>query len=274
MLLLSYDRYHSQRTHNLRDCFHGSTAFLIGGAPTLKQQPIQRLQERGLLVAAMNNAAKHFRPQLWFSSDNPACFEPRILLDPGIMKFASAGHNGSPTQTGKKFNELPNIYFYVTEPDLDWGTILDQRMTTPWFGNTLLVAVVILYELGCRRIILGGSDFELTGGQAYAHETALSTKERNLNQLLYATQVTDLKKLKPVFDEKGLSLIDCSYSSKLGDTYQVLSMDAAIDLALSEYPKSDMDSKALPHGTVFAPPELKQRLGLNTDPTKAVEDVY
>lgn len=264
MIFINHDSDNAQRPVILKDFYKGVTAILMGGAPTIKTQPLHLLEQRGLLVAAMNNTAKHFRPTLWFSSDHPESFEPRILKDPGIMKFAPLGFAAAPV-FGKAYSQVPNTFFYLQEKEVPIGTLLHWHQSTPWHGNTLLVAIAVLYDLGCRRIILGGSDFEFSGGNVYAHATDLSKRERELNVMLYSTQVLELKRLKPAFVEAGLTLLDCSVKSKLADTYDVLSMEDAVALCLKDFPAADIDSNLLPHGTRFADPAMKKKLRLDRD---------
>ena len=260
MILVSFNPEGHQRVLNLEGIYAGQTAILMGGAPTIKDQPLHLLERRGVLSAAMNNAAIHFRPQLWFSADHPGSFEPQILLDPAIMKFAPMGHHDT-VVNNRPYRTMPHLLFYMGDGDVPMGRMLAPRITTPWYKNTLIGAIILLYYLGVRRIILGGSDFEF-GSQVYAHPDGLADHERDLNRRLYAAQVVDLQKLKPVFDDAKLELLDCSVKSKLGGTYKVVTMEEAVGLALEGFPREMVDPRKLPHGTRFAPSELKRELGI------------
>lgn len=260
MILITYTPDGQQRMTNLADIFSGQTAILMGAAPTIAEQPLHLLEQRGVLSAAMNNAARHFRPTLWMSADHPACFEPQILHDPGIIKFSPVGH-AETVIDGKPFRAMPNLYFYANEADVAIGELLTERMQTPWFQNTLLVSIALLVFLGVKRIILGGSDFEF-GEKVYAHDDGLAEHECELNRTLYASQKYDLRKLKPVFDKAGVELLDCSVKSKLEGFYRTLSFEKAIELCLEGFPQEMVDPKTLPHGTRFAPAQLKEKLGI------------
>jgi len=260
MILITYTPTGQQRMSNLADIFKGQTAILMGGAPTISEQPLRLLEQRGVLSAAMNNAARHFRPVLWFSADHPSCFEPQIVYDPGIMKFSPVGH--AETIIGDKpFRGAPNIYFYANEADVPIGELLAERMQTPWYQNTLLASIALLGFLGVKRIILGGSDLEFED-KVYAHDDGLAEHERELNRALYTSQKYDIRKLKPVFDKAGVELLDSSVKSKLGGVYPVISLEEAVALCLEGFPKAMVDPRTLPHGTRFAPTQLKERLGI------------
>jgi len=260
MILVSFNSAGHQRVVNLDDIYQGCTCILMGGAPTIKEQPLHLLEQRGVLAAAMNNAARHFRPRLWMSADAPGSFEPQILLDPTITKFAPLGHHQT-VVNNRPYRSLPNVLFYICESDVPLGRLLSSRLMCPWYRNTLLAAVVLLYHLGIRRLILGGSDFEF-GGNVYAHADGLADHERELNRRLYESQAIDLQRLKPVFTDAKLELLDCSVKSKLGDSYPVITMERAVELALEGFPREMVDPKTLPHGTRFAPSDMKRGLGI------------
>jgi hypothetical protein len=260
MILVNFNLAGHQRVVNLADIYQGCTCILMGGAPTIREQPLRLLEQRGVLTAAMNNAARHFRPRLWFSADDPHAFEPQILLDPAITKFAPIGHHQT-VVSDRPYRTLPNVLFYICESDVQLGRLLSSRLMCPWYKNTLLAAIVLLYHLGIRRLILGGSDFEF-GSNVYAHDDGLAYHERELNRRLYESQAIELQRLKPVFADAKLELLDCSVKSKLGDSYPVITMEQAVELALAGFPKEMVDPRTLPHGTRFASGEMKRKLGI------------
>jgi hypothetical protein len=59
-------------TTALRNIFHGQSAFLVCGGPSLASHDLDQLQRRGILTMAVNNAAAVVRPQLWTCVDDPA----------------------------------------------------------------------------------------------------------------------------------------------------------------------------------------------------------
>ncbi len=269
MIMINYDSNGHNRMANLADLYAGCTVILMGGAPTILEQPLDLLSQRGVLSAAINNSAIHFRPTIWFSGDHPGSYEPQILHDPRIHKFAPAGHAVTEVN-GKPYKEYPGVYFYIQDDKIPRGDFLGNLEHTAWYKNTLFIAIGILYHLGIRRIILGGSDFEFDG-QVYAHADGLTDKEKELNVRLYDSLVHELKRSKPVLEEAGLELLDCSVKSKLKDTYQWVTMEEAVALCLEDFP-AQLPTTALPHGTKFAPAELKKQLGLDTEMDENIPD--
>ena len=198
MILIRHTPGGNRRVTDLQDVFWKRTAILAGGAPSLKEQPIELLDKRGVLTMAMNNAAVHFRPTLWCSGDNPHCYEPQILKDPGVIKFAPMAHADVELEwaKGAKYKDMPGVYFYNQEMNVPWEEFLGQRAGVPWYNNTLFVAIHMLYQLGIRRLILAGSDFGFAkNGDMYAHATRLGDLERKWNLDLYNHQVKELRLL-------------------------------------------------------------------------------
>src|SRR4029453_4334606 len=72
--------------------FRGSSAFLVCGGPSLKTHDLAKLQQRGIVACAVNNAAAVVRPNLWVSVDDPGNFCDAIWRDPAIWKFVPLCH--------------------------------------------------------------------------------------------------------------------------------------------------------------------------------------
>jgi hypothetical protein len=259
MILIHYTKSGLKRLTDLTDIYKDKTILLLGGAPSLKEQPLELLKQNGILVAAMNNAAIHVRPTLWFSGDHPECYEPQILYDPTITKFAPLPFADIKIN-GKKYSELPNVNFYIQQDGVTWDKYFNNQPNVPWYNNTLLVSIHILYQLGSRQIILGGSDFGFVGNKIYAHDTKLGSLEQKWNQDLYNGLVKELRLLKPIFEQAGLTLMDCSKNSRIGQVYQHITMEEAIKRCLEGFPTKPVDPASLPHCSKFAPQNIKDKI--------------
>ena len=247
MILVRYNTEGLKRTTDLRDIFWRKTALLVGGSPSLREQPIELLSQRGVLTMAINNAAVHFRPTMWVSGDRPDCYEPQILDDPTIMKFAPISAADMEIR-GKPYHRCPNIYYYMQKPNVPWDEYLEDRAEVPWYSNTMFASIHILYHLGIRRIVLCGSDFGFSkNGEMYAHETALGSLEKKWNLDLYNHLVKELRALKPVFDKHGLELMDSSMNSRIKDTYPHITLEEAVAMCKEGFPDQMVDPKSLPH---------------------------
>lgn len=264
MILLRPVQKGQNRLADLTGLFAGQTALLVGGAPSLKEQPLELLEQRGVLTMAMNNAAIHFQPDMWISSDRPECYEPRILLDPKIMKFAPIGHADTqlgPEYMGMRYAAMPNMFFYVQEMHVPWEEYLETRKGIPWYNNTLMSAIHLLYQLGIRTIILGGSDFGFSPkGDMYAHSTNLGDLQRKWNIDLYNSIVEELRILKAYFEARGLTFMDCSKNSRLVHTYRHLTMEEAVAICLKRFPSEMLDPALLPHCSKFTGMDIKKAI--------------
>jgi hypothetical protein len=199
---------------------------------------------------------------MWVSGDKPQCYDPQILMDPTILKFAPAAHAQTKIEDIKRrYRDIPNVLFYMQQGEVPWDEYLAQRNTVPWYSNTLFVGIHILYRLGFRRIILGGSDFGFgSDGRMYAHDTTLGSMEQKWNLDLYNSLVRELRLLKPVFEKAGLTLMDSSKNSRIAQTYEHISLEHAVDLCRKDFPQDCKDPKDLPHCSKFAPESIQQRI--------------
>ena len=263
MILIHFTPDGMKRTAELRDIFHGRTAVLIGGAPSLKEQPYQLLEQRGVLTMAMNNAGTIVRPTMFVCGDHPDCYEPQLLLDPTIMKFGPLCWAETKTKqhiSDRKFWSFPNMYFYMQVVKIPWDEYLADRAEVPWYSNTLLSSIHILYGLGVRRIILAGSDFMFGKNSDYAHGQVLGSLEKKWNLDLYNSIVRELRLLKPIFERAGLELLDSSKNSRLNMVYRHISLEEAVDMALTGFPKTPVPVSDLPHCSKFAPRDIKEAI--------------
>jgi hypothetical protein len=248
---------------DLRGIFAGQTAILLGGSPSLLDQPYQLLETRGVLVMAMNNAARHVRATLFCSSDHPDCFEPQILHDPGIMKFGNNAWASTPCNlhgAGRLFRSFPNLYFWLPRAAPPMDEFLADRGEVPWYNNTMFVSIHILYQLGVRRIILAGSDFMFGAEADYASGQKLDRLEKKWNLQLYNHIVRDLRMMKPIFDQHGVELLDASKNSRLTPVYPHITLERAVELCRSGFPTTMVAAQSLPHCSKFASRQVKDMI--------------
>ena len=262
MTLTHFSTPSVRRNCDLQNLYTGAAAVLVGGAPSLKDQPLELLSKPGTLSMAMNNAALHFRPNLWCGVDRPECFDPSILLDPGITKFGNIAHANAglaAPYAGTRYCQAPNMYFF-TPGDAPWQDYLEPMGSVPWHQNTLFTAIAILYHMGVRTIVLAGCDFSVSGKAAYAHATNLSAEELKWNSDLYASQVVELRRLSPMFSRCGLTLMDASANGRISPPYRRVSFRQGLRHCRAAFPKSRASTKTLPHCSKFAPAGLRAKV--------------
>lgn len=247
MIFYQYDRSGGQHVCDLADMFYGVPAFLVGGAPSLKEQNYKLLEQRGVLTFAINNTGCLFRPTCMISCDTPKCFDPRLLKDPTIMKFAwNTFANEQIAEHGPKYRDMPNLYMFDVLKRGKDDRLLQYYKDLPWKNNSLFAAFCILRHLGITKMFLAGSDFGPNKtGSDYSVGANLDDKEKIWNDMLYKAQVRDLIKLKPVFDEFDFHITDTSKNSKLGYVYPTCSIEDAVSECLNGFPKDFAPS--LPH---------------------------
>jgi len=182
--------------HSLRNMLAGGPAFLVCGGPSTKNEPLERLNQRGCWSLGVNNAAAHprFRSQAFVCSDPPMKFSHSLWLDPQVMKFVPIPKMGRGrrclrrkdggvfSKLDKNVTDCPNLWGFQRNswltPDDDffmsdgacWG---NQDSGTERTGErktvcTMLLGLRLLYYLGARTIFLVGVDFLMKPGAVYS----------------------------------------------------------------------------------------------------------
>jgi hypothetical protein len=206
--------------HTLPLCqaYRGATAVLICGGPGADIPRLTALP--GVVVAAINNAAETFRPDIWFGLDEPSRFLKRIWMDPGIQKFFPLAYADKPI--GKDditAAETPNTVFirrndafnprtWFEESTINWGDDVgpDERRGG---RSTMIAALRVLYSLGFAKIIIAGADMKMVPGKgAYSHSQEASEIHARRNNNLYAyLNLEVFPKLATGFAERGVDVV-------------------------------------------------------------------
>jgi len=227
--------------HNvfLGDLYRGRAAFLICSGPSLKQHDLSRLNARGLLTMAVNNAAVVQRPHLWCSVDDPGNFCDAIWKDPAVMKFVPLCHMEKPVlvrdaderlvPSAERVGDMPAVFGYRRNETFDAERWLHEE-TFNWgchgkqvdaYGNkgsrsVMYVALRLLFYLGVRRVFLLGCDFRMqTGWDNYAFEQDRSAGSIRGNNTSYRILNDRLRRLKPHFEREGFEVANCTPDSGL-----------------------------------------------------------
>ena len=253
--------------HNvfLGDMLRGCTAFLICAGPSLLQHDLSRLQQRGILTCAVNNAATVVRPSLWVSVDDPGNFCDVIWKDPGIWKFVPLCHMEKPftvrTAAGELVpstelvGDMPSVFGYrrneafdaeqwLFEDTFNWGNH-SQRVDAHGIKGSrsvMLIALRLLFYLGVRRIYLLGCDFQMTfGAQNYAFDQERTRSSVSGNNGTYHALNIRLGALLPHFKREGLEIFNCTPNSGLR-VFPSCDYETAVQDALSGIPRQAVTS--------------------------------
>ncbi|QDT23661.1 hypothetical protein [Gimesia chilikensis] len=249
--------------HNLffGDMYRGRSAFLICSGPSLVKNDLEKLNTRGVLTCAVNNAATIIRPHLWCSVDDPTHFHDVIWRDPAILKFVPLCHmekqfavrddSGQLQPSIQKVGDMPTVFGYrrnedfqperwLYEDTFNWGNHSKKADSQGNKGSrsVMYIAIRLLFYLGIRRIFLLGCDFRMEFGQQnYAFDQDRSKSSVNGNNSSYRILNTRLEQLKPHFDNEGLEIFNCTSPSGL-KAFPHMPYDEAIHLATTDTPEA------------------------------------
>lgn len=251
MLLLTA-RGAAVKIAHLDGIYKNDAVLIFGNSPTLKGSKRELLlSEYGdVPVATLGNAASSVKSNFWFGSHHPKCYDPAILDDQQVMKFAPANFMESVTYSGKPYSGHSNMFFYTLEKDVPLGEFLAPRQHIPDYNSTLLSAIHILYHLGFRRMYLAGCNLAKVNGKLYSYETNLTEYQQRMSEAAYEDTATKLKALKPVFVDYNLTLVDCTVNSRLGEVYEVSDLQSCLAKEVSKEVEAP-ELADLPHYTSF-----------------------
>lgn len=217
----------------------GTACVLVCGGPSLDTAMSEvTINQPGVLVAAVNNAALKVRPHLWFCADIPDRFHDRIWRDPGIRKFLPSdlggrdlrqqSPNGEIERIRKAPVEMPGTVLYTASWTFDpskWpGDVFIDRGPlegeSDAYGITggrsvMIGALHVLYTLGIRTVYLVGADFRMFHVKPYAVHEPRHEGQLADNQKLYEIMNRRFKAAKADFDAIGLRVFNTTPGSAL-----------------------------------------------------------
>lgn len=221
----------------LESMYRDQTLFLICSGPSAKTHDLSRLNRRGCISMAVNNAWFLHRPQLWVGVDAPSRFADTGWHDPSILKFVPAAHRKTllctydGSQIRKGFHTpltCPSVVFFRRHDGFDphtffslpvcsWGTL---RNTKDALGiknsrSVMLAAFWLATRLGFKTINLIGVDFNMQEGAVYAFDQDKHAKGCDSNNRLYETLSRRLTSLLPGFDALGIKVFNANPESRL-----------------------------------------------------------
>lgn len=219
-----------------------SPGFLVCGGPSLKEMPIERLRERGVMSLGINNAAA-FAPCSAMTFGDPQWkFHSAMYADGKCLVFAPNGkmnhrvrvrHEDGFHFLDKPIREFPSVYAFGRRTGFNAETFL-----TDWFAQwgysraqpgspytcicSMLLGFRLLHYLGCPRIYLIGIDFWNTAEQPYAWQG-----NRTSGNGRWWKQDQYLKDIRPVLEAAGVQIFNCNPASKM-EAFEYVPWDRAI----------------------------------------------
>ena len=249
--------------HNvfLGDIYRGRPAFLICGGPSLTSHDLTRLNQRGIVTCAVNNAATVVRPHLWVSVDDPGNFCDVIWRNPAIWKFVPLCHmekhltvrdqRGELRPSPEVVGEMPAVFGYrrdeafvaeqwLYEDTFNWG---NHSKRTDAYGNigsrsVMYIALRLLFYLGVRQLYLLGCDFRMELRQPnYAFPQDRTAASVAGNNATYRVLNTRLTHLLPYFEREGFRVFNCTPNSGL-QVFPYVPFEEAVGAATTALPQT------------------------------------
>ncbi len=261
--------HNDEPSDGLKGMFAGATCFLVCGGPSVSGLDLSLLNQRGIVVASVNQiAATHVRPMVWIACDPPHQFSETIWRDPGVMKFVKRKYlhdynthqDRNPIRTWDatrmefvKSDTLPrhcpNVWGYQHTKGWNAETFLTNELPS-WGVNSadidpdnkgrhetvMLVSLWMLYWLGFRRIYLVGCDFKMNERKPYAFDQSYTGANVSRNNSLYAWINRRFCEAQPYFLQAGYIVINANPQSKL-KAFPKVSFEEAVASATADFPR-------------------------------------
>ena len=189
-------------------------AYLYCPGPSLNDVDGLDVHVAGTISFAMNTAYPKVRPDVWVGSDEPQCYDRRLLYEP-FMKIYRGGYQ-THKHNGTELRHYPRTFFADCDSVNDPLDMLDRRahdVTFVWNRNTFMMTLHIMIWMGARDISLVGCNFG--GISDYYDDRKLPDELRSYNRRLYANQVDFLRKLVPAALNRGIVIRSCTKDSPI-----------------------------------------------------------
>ena len=215
----------------------GGSVFLLCGGPSLAKMNLELLRQPGIVTMGVNNSPAVFRPNWWVHVDAADRFLRSIWEDENIRKFTPIGlKNGrifdsdSWSYTEQKVTDCPNVSYYRRHEGFAAGEFL-RGNSVCWGGkegkSVMLAAIRILYELGFRKIYLLGADFRMAEDYGYAWAQGRAAAAVANNNRLYGALNDWFTQLRPLFEQEGLQVKNCTPESGL-KAFDAMTLEEAV----------------------------------------------
>lgn len=234
----------------------GRSAFLILSGPSLTQVDLTRLDRRGIVTMAVNNAWSVHRPTLWACVDDPGRFIDIGWKDPGILKFVPTScwnkrlrvmnPDGSMRPSAFRVAQMPSVLFFrradhfdherfLTGDSIPWGNGSRSADSLGIVGkrSVMLVALRLLHHLGFGTVYLLGCDFRMDHDRKYAFAERRAANAIRHNNVLYDALARRFDALRPHFEKHRFRVVNCSPGSAL-EVFERMPFEDAVKAASAE----------------------------------------
>lgn len=227
-----------------KDMYKNSSAFLIGGGPSLRSVDKNSLEQPGMLTMGVNNSASTIRPNLWACVDHPTIFIDSIWKDPSMIKFVPMGYGNAKINDSSVYDYPAVIKFRASKFNPDEFFSGQRIFHGGQTRSVLITAISILHFLGIRRIYLVGVDFKMEKGeQNYSFEQETSNHAIEGNNSLYKRVNDVFTEMIPEFQKNGLEVFNTNRDSGL-TAFPYVDLEKAIADEKGKFPDISLEETA------------------------------
>lgn len=267
---------------NIEGLYRGRAAFMICNGPSLVsgRYDLTMLKRPGVITYGINNGPKTVRPNFWTCVDDPKRFLKSIWLDPTICKIVPHAHAEKPLFDNEKWTDLemphpltgkvqkvlvgecPNVLYFHRNSKFMADRFLDED-TINW-GNAaeygggrsvMLPTLRLLYILGFRKVFMLGADFKMSETYTYHFDEQRNKGAVKGNMATYDRMKNEyFPSLKPIFDDKGFEVYNCTEGSEL-KTFPFVEYEDAINFCAE--PLGDLKNERT--WGLYSKPEERQK---------------
>jgi len=182
--------------------------------PSLRAVRNEDLHIPGVLVAAINTAYPHVRPDIWAGLDKPMAYDSRLWSEP-FIKIMRGGFQDLQCTTGR-VAECANTFFGDAQLKVAADRMLDRRDHDVKFimsGGTFTFMLHLLIWQGYKNIFLVGCDFG--GTSDYHDDRRLDGAERRHNRQLYRQVSSWLPRFAVKAARRGIRITSATEGSPI-----------------------------------------------------------
>jgi hypothetical protein len=216
--------------------YKGSACFILANGPSANLRRPEFFKRPGVVTFGLNNGVNFWRPTLANVADPAHKFHHSIWLDPAITKFAVINNVDKhfyidDKDSGISISECPNVVFYK-RAHMSGELWMDEneicRGVTATDRNSFVSMFHLAYKLGFKRMYLWGCDFKMTQSNQYFFEEEQKHGVVIKNNNLYRKMNELLKKARQRFEDRGVTIYNCTPDSGL-KAFDYMDIDKAID---------------------------------------------
>jgi len=217
---------------DLDNIFSGS-CFLLGGAPSLNEAK-GLLENKPIVLAAMNNTATIVRPHIWIGADIADNYSASVLSDPAPMKFTYITRKDC-VVNGMAWKDIPNTYFLSSLNQMAKSFFVRARDFC-WAKNVFILALQLLYRLGFTTIYLVGCEFKIEKDHQYCYDTDLRQDQIEYTSRTYDSAIRQVRDILPHASGVGFRIISCTPDSRINSVVPYVDLESAIKEEMSKIP--------------------------------------